>query len=179
MSTADASDPPRNLEKQNGPECAHLALTRPINKKAGTRLRKLMVTGGIVLLVIAGLAGSMYLRLQKHKLRAISISCCSQLRQIGLVATVWANDHKGTFPTSFSELQAELWNPRVLVCPSDSSNPMRHMRDWSAFDPKQISYEMLAPGVRQDDEGTVIFSCRFHGHVCYADGHVRYGPDHM
>jgi hypothetical protein len=110
--------------------------------------------------------------LAKAKGRAESINCVSNLKQIGLGARMWANDHNDTFPPDFLSMSNELTSPKVLVCNSDKSKV--RMQDWSQVTPNNITYEYLAPGIKATgNERMPVFRCPIHGNVCYGDGSVQ------
>jgi hypothetical protein len=46
------------------------------------------------------------------------------MKQIGLAARMWANDHKDIMPSDFLTMQNELNSPRILVCPTETNRPV-------------------------------------------------------
>jgi hypothetical protein len=121
-------------------------------------------------------AGMLLPALAKAKSKAQSINCVSNLKQIGLAARLYANDHGDVFPKDFVSMKNELPSPKVLFCPNDPAKPGTLPSDWSKVDPERFSYEFVAPGAREDDPRRVVFRCRIHGHVCHADGSVEQRP---
>jgi hypothetical protein len=123
---------------------------------------------------IAILAGMMLPALAKAKDRAQTINCVSNMKQIGLAARMWSNDHNEKFPPDFLSMSNELFSPKILVCPGDSSKT--RVTNWSEFGPENVSYEYLEPGI---DEGValqkVVFQCPIHGNVGLGDGSVQQG----
>jgi hypothetical protein len=68
----------------------------------------------------------------------------------------------------------ELYTPKLLVCPSDTSHPVA--RDFSSFGPANCSYEYFAP---VGNEKVLLFPdrvtvrCPIHGNIALADGSVQ------
>jgi len=84
-------------------------------------------SGGAVLLaptmgVTAVGAGLLLPALAKAKARAQSINSVNQLKQLGLAARMYANDHKDKFPnaqTWCEDLKQYVGNPQVYKAPND------------------------------------------------------------
>jgi type II secretory pathway pseudopilin PulG len=123
-------------------------------------------------------AGMLIPALAKAKDKAQRINCVNNLRQIGLAARMYANDHEEVFPKDFQAMQQELNSPKILFCPADPDKPTPLPTDWAQVDPDSISYKFLIPGEKADDNGSeqAAFRCPIHDNVCYADGHVEAGP---
>jgi hypothetical protein len=133
-----------------------------------------LVMGYVSLVFIPVLAGLMLPALAKAKDKAQRINCVSNMKQIGLAARMWSNDHNGKFPPDFSSMSNELSTPRILVCPADSSK-IRVM-NWSEFGPGNVTYEYLQPGIdERSAPQTVVFQCPIHGNVGLIDGSVQQG----
>jgi hypothetical protein len=127
------------------------------------------------LLLIPFYAALMLPALAKAKGRASTISCVSNLKQIGLGARMWANDNSDTFPPDFKSMSNELTSPKVLVCPADSGKTK--VETWAQVGPNNVTYEYLAPGIKvQNNERMPVFRCPIHGNVCYGDGSVQQNP---
>lgn len=130
------------------------------------------VLGYLSFLFIPILAGIMLPALAKAKARAQQINCVTNLKQIGLAARMWSNDHNGKFPPDFSSMSNELATPKILVCPGDSSKT--RAMDWSEFGPEKVTYEYLQPGIdERSAPQTVVFQCPIHGNVGLIDGSVQ------
>lgn len=129
-------------------------------------------------MICAGVIGlSYYVYAEQHlrplKERAEAIACRSNLKQLGLAATVWTFDReRQLYPTNFAMMRDAIATPRLLVCPADTANPMREVNDWSAFDCKFSSYEVLAPGLAVGSESRGFARCKRHGIVCDGTGSV-------
>jgi len=86
---------------------------------------------------------------------------------------VWATEHDGRFPTNFEFiLQLNMQTPRLLICPSDTQNPLRKATNWSGIDPALSSYEIVTPAKSLSDTNSVFLRCKLHGHLGYGDGTV-------
>ena len=130
------------------------------------------VMGYVSLVFIPILAGMMLPALAKAKEKAQRINCVSNLKQIGLAARMWSNDHNGKFPPDFVSMSNELVTPKILVCPGDSAKS--RMLDWSEFRADNVSYEYLQPGIdERSAPQTVVFQCPIHGNVGLIDGSVQ------
>jgi hypothetical protein len=108
------------------------------------------------------------------------LSCVNNLQQIGLAARLWANDHNDTFPPDFLSMSNEIVSPTVLICPGDTRRNLPAGASWSQLTSRNITYEYLKPGLKEDSSmmNSVIFRCPIHGTVCYGDGSVlQHGRD--
>lgn len=113
--------------------------------------------------------------LAETKGRADRIACVSNLKQVGLAARMWANDHGEVFPADLRSLTNELSSPAVLTCSSDSTR--QRVRSWAQFDGSSVSYEWLTPpGLREGDPQIVITRCPLHNNVGLSDGSVQQLP---
>lgn len=86
--------------------------------------------------------------------RAQTINCVSNLKQVGLAARMWAEDHGDVLPSNHEELREHLDNPKVLSCSAMKGKP----------------YEILSPGASATKPSIVYLRCPCHGNVGLADG---------
>jgi len=156
----------------------HIALNRSRRSprqfgKSGLAIAGLSM-GYASLALLPIMAGLLLPALAKAKAKAQQINCVNNMKQIGLAARIWSNDHGDKFPPDIQAMAQELNSPKILVCPSDSSK-VRAM-NWSAFGPDNLSYEYLEPGVDEKDAmQRVIFRCPIHNNVGMGDGSVQMG----
>ncbi len=106
----------------------------------------------------------------EEKAKAERIQCVSNLKQIGLAARVWEGDNNDIFPTNFISMTNELNNFRILQCPTDKS---RNVSSWADVASGNVSYEMLAPGVSENEVSRVFVMCPIHHNYCMIDGSVQ------
>jgi hypothetical protein len=133
------------------------------------------VLGYLSLIIVPFMLALFLPALAKAKDRAQTISCVNQMKQVGLAARMWSNDNGGKFPPDFASMSNELVNPKILVCPGDSSKTVA--ASWSTFSPGNVSYDYLEPGLDENAARpqTVVFQCPIHGNVGMADGSVVQG----
>src|SRR6266702_7259623 len=103
-------------------------------------------------------------QMQQLKGEAQSVQCVSNLKQIGLAALIWANDHQNVFPPDLVSMKDELGSPRILFCPADAA--AIRVTDWSQLNPSAISYRFLNPNGNESDPTKLLATCPIHGHVC-------------
>ena len=117
------------------------------------------------------IAGMTLPAMAKAKDRAQSINCVNNLKQIGLAARMYANDHAEVLPKDFEAMKNELGSPRVLFCPGDpkKNKPV----SWTGFNFADVSYEFVSPGARTDDPQKVLARCPIHNNICLVDGSVQ------
>jgi hypothetical protein len=142
---------------------AGMAIAGFIMGYLGLAVTLLLVPAGLILPALA-----------KAKGRAQSINCVSNLKQIGLAARIYSNDHKETFPPDFLTMSNELATPKVLCCPGDTRRS--RAMTWAECSEANISYEYLAPGAKEESVlQQPVFRCPIHGHVGFGDGSVQQG----
>ena len=119
------------------------------------------------------LAGVTLPALARAKERAQTIACVNNLKQIGLAARMYANDHGEVLPKDFVTMKNELASPKILVCPGDKSKTPAP--DWSSLTPAHVSYEIVSPVPRANEAQEVYARCPIHGSACFVDGSVQQG----
>ncbi len=99
--------------------------------------------------------------------------CVNNMKQIGLAARIWSNDHNDTYPPDFLTMSNELYSPKILVCPNDSTKTSAP--NWVQFRPSQnVTYEFLTPGAKEADIMTqAAFRCPIHNNITLGDGSVQ------
>jgi len=104
--------------------------------------------------------------------RAMRIVCVNHLKQIGLAARIWANDHNGDYPPDFGSMTNELQTLSILQCPSDKT---RQLTSWTQVANGDVSYQIEATGLNDDRDNsqTVVYECPLHHIVCLLDGSVQ------
>lgn len=110
----------------------------------------------------------------KAKQKAQSTACINNLKQIGLAARIWANEHKtSVMPVDWLQMKDELNTPKILTCPADT-NRIR-AASWEQFDGSSVSYELPSATPDERDPHIVYSRCRIHGHIGYTDGSAHQG----
>jgi competence protein ComGC len=111
--------------------------------------------------------------LARAKGRAQSVSCVNNLKQVGLAARIWSNEHNEIFPPSFASMSNELVKTTLLVCPQDKTK--KPAANFTELSPAQnVSYEYLTPNAKEPDVAAqVVFRCPIHGNTVLGDGSVQ------
>ena len=111
--------------------------------------------------------------LARAKGRSQAVSCVNNLKQVGLAARIWSNEHNEIFPPNFASMSNELVTTRLLLCPQDKNK--KPADDFTHFVPAQnVSYEYLTPNAKEADVlGQVVFRCPIHGNTVSGDGSVQ------
>lgn len=110
-------------------------------------------------------------QLEQTKQRAQSIACINNLKQIGLAARLWANEHNNVFPPDLATMKNELVTPKMLFCPSAPGGVQA--LEWSQLNPATISYQFLNPNGNENEPQKLLATCSIHGHVALSDGSVQ------
>ena len=106
------------------------------------------------------------------KQRAQRINCISNIKQIGLAARMWANDHQNIMPADFLTMTNELTGPKILTCAADTARTKAN--DWREFDGSSVSYELLSPGVEEGRDFSVVYvRCPICNNVGFTDGSAQ------
>ena len=110
-------------------------------------------------------------QVQQLKEEAQSVQCINHMKQIGLAARIWSNDHKGVFPPDFITMKDAMNTPKVLFCPADTA--VVRVTEWSELNPSTISYRFLNPNGSELQPNKPLATCPIHGHVGLSDGSVQ------
>ena len=107
----------------------------------------------------------------ESKRRAQRINCINNIKQIGLAARMWENDHKAGMPSDFLTMSNELSTPKILTCAADTTRTKA--QSWQAFDGSSVSYELLSPGADIQDPWVVYVRCPLCNNVGLTDGSAQ------
>jgi hypothetical protein len=83
--------------------------------------------------------------------------CVNNLKQVGLAARIWANDHGDVLPRDFETMKNELVTDKTTFCPADQST----------------RYEIISPGASELQPQVVYSRCPIHNIVGLCDGSVQ------
>jgi hypothetical protein len=105
----------------------------------------------------------------KAKEKVIANQCVKNLKQIGLAARRWANEHKtNVLPVDWLAMKNELQMPIWLTCPGDPAREAPN--SWEQFDGSSVSYELPSAAPDENDPHTVYARCLVHGSIGLTDG---------
>lgn len=105
----------------------------------------------------------------KAKEKSIATQCVNNLKQIGLAARMWANEHNtNLLPVDWLAMKNELPTPKFLTCPGDIAR--RQAVSWEQFDGSSVSYELPSAAPDERDPYTVYARCSVHGSIGLTDG---------
>ena len=108
--------------------------------------------------------------------RAMRIQCVNNLKQIGLAARMWAQDHNDVYPTNFVCMSNELNTPKILVCPADTNRVSA--ASFSSFTDANCSYDLFFATESEPEQ--VLSRCHVHNNVGLSDGSVQMiNPDRL
>ena len=118
------------------------------------------------------LVGFVLLGLSKQRLKrwSESVACGNYMSSIGFGARLWAGDNSNRLADNFLVMSNELCTPKILICPGDKTRKLAE--SWATFTTNNSSYEILRPGMTDDDFTNAYFHCTIHGHLGFADGTV-------
>ena len=158
--------------------CGHLARSR-IRTSSNPSSGAGMALAGLILgylgiaLWLLLIPATLLPLLAQKKQQAQQSNCISNLKQVGLAARIYANDHNENLPPNFLSMSNELNTPRILFCPGDSAHT--RAENFAQFTPGNITYEFLRPGesLKTLNPSEPVFRCPIHGNMAYADGSVQ------
>lgn len=157
-----------------------------------------LIIGAGFLVLVGVLSALLIPALANAGKKAQRIQCINNLKQVGLAFRIWEGDNNEQLPFNVStniggtmELCArrvdgfdqnswqhflvmsnELWSPKILCCPSDTSKIASI--DWSHFQADNTSYLVYsAANVTKDNPWAVLTICPIHHNVVFRDGSVR------
>lgn len=142
-----------------------------------------MAISGLVLGYVSMLLGAVMLALlaslflpaiAEKRSRATEETCLNNLRQLGVAARDYANDHQDRFPTNFAQFGPSLSSAKVLICPRDPGREPFQGTDWSELKSTNVSYVLLTPGaLASETVSQPVFRCPIHRGVTLGDGSVQ------
>jgi hypothetical protein len=118
-----------------------------------------------------GLTADEEAAMAKAKGKASRIVCINNMKQLGLAARIWANDHGELNPSDILSMTNEMNTPKILYCPADTSR--QAATSWANYSAVNCSYEYLAPLSPTGEPTRVLFRCPIHGTIGLVDGSVQ------
>lgn len=89
--------------------------------------------------------------------RAQEINCISNLKQVGLAARLWSNNHNDVLPNDLTQIVGDLRSEKIASCPADTT----------------AQYKVLSQGISPTQPSVVFARCPIHNVVVLADGSVQ------
>jgi len=124
-----------------------------------------------IIILLAVLAAAFYpITRDRVNKRSDLIGCGNYMVSICFAARLWANDNGDRLPPDLLSMSNEVTTPKIFICPGDHSR--KPSASWATFTPKQSSFEIVTPSLRDGDTNSVFLRCKIHGSVGYADGSV-------
>lgn len=126
-----------------------------LRRRAGLTFVEVLVVVGIVVVLASLLLPTVGHR--SSKVRAMRILCVNNLKQLGLAARLWSNDHNDQFPFAstnadsslrwtnspevfrhFQVMSNELVTPKILLCPAERTRT--RAKDFASLANSNLSY---------------------------------------
>ena len=99
----------------------------------------------------------------KAAAKAELMKCINNMKQVCLGARIWSNEHGDVLPKEFREFEKELGTTKILFCPHGQGT---------------TQYEIVSPGVSEEDPNVVYLRCPNHPAVGLCDGSVQQIQNH-
>ncbi|MDB6018689.1 MAG: hypothetical protein JWR19_3178 [Pedosphaera sp.] len=130
--------------------------------------------------------------------RTVRVNCVNNMKQIGLSFRIWSGDHNDRYPFNLGVLEGgtresrdaggdgfdrnsaehfrilsnELFTPKLLVCPLDTSK--QAAVDFGSLGPGNVSYQLQSgPDRDETNPAAVLAICPVHGNILFCDGSVK------
>jgi competence protein ComGC len=156
------------------------------NSQHGLTLVEVLVVTAVVIILFILLVPRMVVRRQRPQ----RISCVNNLKQVGLTARLYANDHNDEFPWKvpiastgslefaespqvfhhFAVMSNELITPKILGCKSDPAR--RPVAEFKDFSNTNLSY-FVGLDAREDNPQFVLFGDRNITGGTFTNGFLR------
>jgi hypothetical protein len=127
----------------------------------------------VMLLVALFALCLLFLAMNKKKAELELTQCTNQLAVVGTAAVKWKSAHNGVYPADLAFVR-DYGEPRLLVCPSDKTNPLLQLTEWPKTNITALStYELATSASANLGSATnaALFRCKFHLMTVYEDGH--------
>jgi prepilin-type N-terminal cleavage/methylation domain-containing protein/prepilin-type processing-associated H-X9-DG protein len=124
--------------------------------KSGFTLVELLVVIGIIALLISVLLPA----LNKARSAAQTVSCVSNLRQLGLAAVMFAQEHKGNLPTASTDSLAKAADvSRTRFAYRGDPNGQNYVKDWASALLPYLGYKGDDTFVNAPTKVAKIYTC--------------------